>query len=172
MKKWAFIVLGSVIALVAIGFVAGVLLPREHRTSRSAVFPQPPDTVWAAIRDFAGLPAWWAEIERVERQPDSAGHEIWLQETTGFVLRLAVTEDARPTRFVTRILAPDDATFGGQWIYELDPTTGGTRLTITEDGWIGNPLFRVMAYAMGLDATIKQYLRALGRKFGEDVEPA
>jgi uncharacterized protein YndB with AHSA1/START domain len=171
-KKWVLTVLGVILGLVAIALVAGVLLPREHRASRSAVFHQPPDTVWAAIRDFGALPGWWSEMTRVERLPDSAGQEVWRQEMSGFPMSLAVAEDEPPRHLVTRVLAPEGAPFGGQWTYELVPVTEGTRLTVTEEGWIGNPLFRVMAYTMGLDATIKQYLRALGRKFGEDVEPA
>jgi hypothetical protein len=66
------------------------------------VIHQPPDSVWSAIRDFAGLSEWWSDMKQVERR---------------------------------------------------------------------NPLFRVMGTVMGLDATIKQYLRALGRRFGEEVDP-
>jgi uncharacterized protein YndB with AHSA1/START domain len=172
LKKWILIVLGGVAGLVVLALVAGVLLPREHRASRSAVFHQPPDVVWAAIRDFAALPAWWSEMQRVERLPDSAGHEVWRQAMSGFAMRLAVAEDEPPRHLVTRVLAADDAPFGGRWIYDLEPLPGGTRLTVTEEGWITNPFFRVVANLMGLDATITQYLRALGRKFGEDVEPA
>jgi hypothetical protein len=73
---------------------------------------------------------------------------------------------------VTRIVPPDNAPFGGRWIYELEAVPGGTRLTVTEEGWIRNPLFRAMGHAMGLDRTIKGYLRSLGRRFGENAEPA
>jgi hypothetical protein len=34
--------------------------------------------------------------------------------------------------------------FGGTWTYELEPVAGGTSVTLTEDGEVYNPLFRVM----------------------------
>lgn len=170
--KWVVIVLGGLVGVVALVALAGVLLPREHRASRSVVLRQPPESVWAAVRDFAGLTAWWPEMKQVERLRDSAGREIWRQQVGGFPLTLEIAEEQPPRRLVTRILAPPDAPFGGRWIYELDAVSGGTRVAVTEEGWIGNPLFRVMANVTGLDATIKQYLRALGRRFGEDVHPA
>jgi uncharacterized protein YndB with AHSA1/START domain len=170
--KWVLIVLGSLVGLAALAALAGALLPRQHRTTRAVVLHQPSDSVWAAIRDFAGLPSWWPEMKQVERLRDSTGREVWRQQVGGFPMTLEVAEEQPMRRLVTRIVAPENAPFGGRWIYELEAMPGGTRLTVTEEGWIGNPIFRVMGHVMGLDATIKKYLRSLGRRFGEDVKPA
>ena len=63
------------------------------------------------------------------------------------------------------------APFGGNWTYEVAAVPGGSRVTVTERGWIGNPLFRFMArFFFGYTATIDTYLRSLGKKFGETVE--
>ena len=34
--------------------------------------------------------------------------------------------------------------FSGTWTYELRPSGSGTELTLTEDGEVANPIFRVM----------------------------
>jgi hypothetical protein len=61
---------------------------------------------------------------------------------------------------------------GGTWTHELTPDGSGTRLTITERGWVGNPIFRfVSRFVMGQTATIDSYLHALGKRFGEEVKP-
>ncbi|MGH7645589.1 MAG: SRPBCC family protein [Gemmatimonadales bacterium] len=169
--KIVLIVLGALLGLVALVALVGLLLSREHRASRSIVLHQPPDSVWTVIRDFSSIPAWWSEMKRAERLPDEGGKERWHQNVGGFEMPLEVTEEQRPRRLVTRILSAEGAAFGGRWIYEIEPVAAGSRVTVTEDGWIGNVLFRTMAQVTGLDRSIKQYLVALGGKFGETVEP-
>ena len=50
--------------------------------------------------------------------------------------------------------------------------SGGSVVTITEHGSVYNPVFRfVSRFIMGHTATIDGYLRALGRKFGNEPTP-
>lgn len=177
--KWVVIGVAVLLGLAGLVAVIGALLPRDHTASRSAVIHQPPETVWAAIRDLGGVPGWWPEIKSAERLPDQGGREVWRQTMrSNYAMPLEVAEADPPRRLVTRITAPEGAPFGGRWIYEIAPASvgggggggGGSTVTITEEGWIANPVFRFMANVMGLDTTLKSYLKALGRKFGEDVE--
>ncbi|MGH7674301.1 MAG: SRPBCC family protein [Gemmatimonadales bacterium] len=170
--KIVLVILGAVLGLVALVALVGLFLPREHRASRSIVLHQPPESVWVVIRDFAALPVWWPEVKTSERLADEAGKERWRQKVGGFDMPLEVTEEQRPRRLVTRIVSSGDAAFGGRWIYEIEPVPDGSRVMVTEEGWIGNVLFRTMAQVTGLDTSIKQYLGALGRKFGEQVTPS
>jgi hypothetical protein len=73
---------------------------------------------------------------------------------------------------VTRIADPD-LPFGGSWTYEIRAAEdGGSVVVITEDGEVRNPIFRfVSRFLFGHTATLDGYLRALGRKFSEDVTP-
>jgi hypothetical protein len=88
-------------------------------------------------------------------------------------MRLIVTEDAPPHRLVMTIDAPPDATFGGTWTYEVTPADGGTKLTVTERGYINNALFRFMSrFIFGYHSTQDGYLKAMGAKFGEQVQPS
>lgn len=173
MLKWVLTGVAVLVGLVAIVAVVGVLLPREHSATSSIVLGQPPDSVWPVVRDVGLLADWWPDVDRVERVEDPAGREVWRQHLrVGVPMAIVVTEDVPPTRFVTEIDAPDGAPFGGSWTYEVHAADGGTRVTITEDGWIANPFFRFMAnLVFGVHGTMDSYLEALGHRFNEDVQP-
>ena len=62
-------------------------------------------------------------------------------------------------------IADPDLPFGGTWTYEITPDGGGSRLTITEDGEIYNPLFRFMArFVFGYEGTIASYMSSLEKR--------
>jgi polyketide cyclase/dehydrase/lipid transport protein len=171
--KIALIVVIALVGLIGIAFLVGLALPRNHRATSSIALSKPPAEVWAVIRDLGALQGTWKELKSSRRLPDEGGREVWEQNAGGFPMRLVVEESAPPSRLVTRIDAPPDAAFGGTWTYQLDAEGSGTRVTITEDGYVGNPLFRVMMLAMGgVHRTTDGYLRALGAKLGETVQPA
>ncbi len=89
----------------------------------------------------------------------------------GFELPLVIEAEDPPRRLVTRIATEGKAPFGGTWTYDIIPEGSGSRLTITEDGWVGNPFFRVISRIMGYHGTIDSYLRAVAKRFGSDTKP-
>lgn len=166
------IVIGIVIGLIAIVgvvFVVGLILPREHRAASRIVLQKPPEEVWPAVRDLGSLVGTWSDLKSAKRLPDEGGREVWEQNAGGFPLRLIIEESTPPARLVTRIDAPADATFGGVWTYEIAPAPGGSTVTVTEEGYVNNPLFRTMMKVMGVHKTADGYLTALGNKLGETV---
>ncbi|MFZ5624521.1 MAG: SRPBCC family protein [Gemmatimonadota bacterium] len=167
---WLLIAAGVVVAVVVTAVLVGLIWPREHVASSRILVHQPPAAVRAVIRNFGNLPAWWTEIRTSERVPQ-AGPERWRQTMSGFEMVIEVVEDSMPMRLVTRIVSPPGAAFGGTWTYEITPVAGGSQVTITETGWISNPLFRAIGAATGLHRTLDGYLTALGRKLGEPVRP-
>lgn len=170
--KWVFIVLGALAALVALAAaIGGFLLPREHRAASRITLRQPAEAVWGVIRNPAALQGVWKDLKSARRVDDPAGREVWEEDVSGFLMRLIVAEETRPVRLVMQVDAPPDASFGGRWVYQIEPTEGGTRVTIAEEGWIGNPIFRVMGSLGGLHRSVDGYLRALGARLGETVEP-
>ncbi|MGH7561639.1 MAG: SRPBCC family protein [Gemmatimonadales bacterium] len=171
MLRIILIILGILLGLVVLVAVIGLALPRRHRATSSVVLAAPPDSVWAIVSDPNALVGTWSELESAERLPDRDGKPVWRQKTSGFEMVMIVEEAVPATRLVTRIDAPEDATFGGGWVYELAPEGAGTRVSVTEDGWVGNPLFRTMMYAMGVHRTLDGYLTALGTRLGEQVKP-
>lgn len=173
MLKWILTVGLGVVGLVAGVAIIGWMMPREHVASSAAVIQQPPERVWEAVRDLAAAESWWPDVERSERVDDERGREVYRHvQKSGYAMSLVVAEANPPSMLVTEIDATANAPFGGTWTYRIEPTDRGSRVTITEDGWIANPFFRFMAnLVFGMHGTMDSYLEALGRRFGEAVTP-
>jgi uncharacterized protein YndB with AHSA1/START domain len=122
------------------------------------------------IRDLKAYPEWWSDVQVVDRIPDRR-RETWSQrDKYDNEIPIEVVESEPARRLVTRIAA-EDLPFSGTWTYELTTSVTGTTLTLTEDGEIHNPLFRLMArFVLGYHATLDAYLQALARRFGEDPD--
>ena len=169
----ALVVLALLAGVVAVPLLVGSLLSREHVATSAVALRQSPDTVWRVVRDLGGVAAWWSEVKKVERVPDQAGRELWRQTLgSNAALTFVVAAEVPPSRLVTQIDAPRGAPFGGFWVYEIAPSGDGSRVTVTEQGWIANPLFRFLSRVVfGQYGTLDSYLKALGKRFGEDVTP-
>ena len=167
--KWVFIGAGGVLGIGILLYVIGLFLLQAHVASSSVLIRQPVDSVWRVVRTFDEYDTWWPEVSSVERLPDRDGQELWtLRQRTG-ELPMQVIESTAAERLVTRI-ADDNLPFGGTWTYELREQDGGTLVTVTEDGEIYNPFFRVMSKLIfGYHRTQESYLSALAQKFGEAV---
>ena len=100
-------------------------------------------------------------------------HEVWRQKMSGFDVPIIVLESSPSRRLVTEIDPTAGGAFGGTWTYELMPQGTGTRISVTEAGWISNPIFRFMSRVVfGYYGSLDGYLTALGKRFGETVRPA
>jgi uncharacterized protein YndB with AHSA1/START domain len=158
----------AVIAAIAVG--VGYTLPEKHVATGVAIIPAPPDSVWKTITEVSAYPSWRKDVKRVEVLPASDGRVAWREHSGDDVIPMEVVEGTPPSRLVVRI-ASDSLPFGGAWTYELAPSGTGTRVQITENGIVYNPLFRfVSRYLMGQTKTIDDYLHALGKRYGADVE--
>ena len=166
----------AIAAVVAILTVAGLALPRDHRAARSIVVPRSPAEVWRAVRDVEGAARWRTGLVRVELLSGADEAPRWREHTRQGVLTFVLDEDAPPDgdragRLVTRI-ADDNLPFGGRWIFAIAPDGDGTRVTITEDGFVTNPLFRFLSrFVFGHAIGLERYLRDLGRHLGVTATP-
>jgi uncharacterized protein YndB with AHSA1/START domain len=171
--KWVLIVVAGLVGLIAVIALVGAFLPRDHRATSTITLHQPPDSVWKVVRDLGGITTWWHEASESVRLPDKDGHEAWRQKVGGFDMPLVVLEAQPPRRLVTKIDSPAGAAFGGTWTYELTPDGDGTRISVTEAGWIANPIFRFMSrFLFGYYGSLDGYLKALAKQDGETVTPA
>ena len=140
--KWILLGIAAIGAVVALVAVIGATLPRNHVASRSLAVRRSPEEIWPVI----------------------------MQATASSGVPVDVIQSDPPRRQVTRV-KDTEKMFGGTWTITVTPTATGGALTITEDGWVGNPIFRfVSRYVMGHHATMDGILKAVAAKFGE--EPA
>lgn len=169
--RWVLIIIGALAGIVVIIALVGLLLPRTHRVTSRLSLPQPPATVWATVRDFSQVAAWWPDVKKVERLEDAEGKERWRESMSGdMALNLRIEEERPPSR-MRSVIEETGEPFGGEWIYSISPDGNGTVIEITEAGWVSNPIFRTVARLMGHHKTMDSYLTALGRKFGVTASP-
>jgi uncharacterized protein YndB with AHSA1/START domain len=153
-------VVGVIAAVAGIGWT----LPVAHTASRQATVRVAPADVYAVISDVERYPAWWSEISGVEMLPAASGRIRFREHMSTGPVIMEVEEADAPSRFVTRIADPDQP-FGGTWTFDLAPEGAGTRVTLTENGEVYNPIFRFMArFVFGHTGTIESCLRALERR--------
>lgn len=144
MLKWiAFVALG-IVAFVVILAVVGMFLPRGHRASRTVLYQAPPARVFATITDFARFPEWRSGVKTVELLGDDGRGVRFREDGANGVVTYRVERRVPDSTLVTRIDDPS-LPYGGAWTLEVKPAPDGASLTITEDGEIYNPIFRVMS---------------------------
>jgi uncharacterized protein YndB with AHSA1/START domain len=165
------------VALTAIGavvFLIGSMLPQNHTASRTAHLSQPPERLWATVTDVAAFPTWRSDLTSVEQLPSHDGKLVWreISRNRNKLTFEAATVDP-PRHLVTRI-TDKGLPFGGSWDYVISPegTRTGSTITITENGEIYNPVFRVVSRFMSQTATIDSYLTALAARLGDKYSPA
>jgi uncharacterized protein YndB with AHSA1/START domain len=171
MRRIALAIAGLLVAL-GVGLVGwGAFLPRAHRATSEIVIDRPRDEIWSVLRDIGATPRWWPEVTESTRVDAPGGRERWRQVIGGFELVIEVAEDVPPERLVTAVVTSEGTMFGGRWTYRLQPDSAGTRVTLTEDAWIGPWPFRAIARLAGYHATADECLASLSRHFGANGTP-
>ncbi|HWP94584.1 MAG TPA: SRPBCC domain-containing protein [Gammaproteobacteria bacterium] len=167
MKLGARIGLAAIVAallLVGVPYLAGAILPREHVVTVTREYPYSVALVWSLLDAPEARADWSERVVGVEIVAiDEHGLPMWRERyDDGWVLTLQRVESVPLRRIVTRVV-DEGQPFGGTWTIELEPLPAGTRVTVTEQGWIDSPLFRFVAhYITGLDGAAREYLDELG----------
>jgi uncharacterized protein YndB with AHSA1/START domain len=170
--KWLLVVLGVIVVLIGTVAMIGMTLPEEHSASRAAIYDKPPDEVWRAITDFDSYPAWRPEVKKVDLLSGENGLPAWREtDSHGNSVPYQVTELNAPAN-LTAVISDPKLPFSGTWMWEIQPVSGGSNVRIHETGKVHNPVFRFVGrFVLGYTKTMDQYLKALGTKFGETVQP-
>ena len=170
--KWIAISVGVIVAFTMLIVVIGSLLPREHVATVSARIAAPPARVWAAITQPDGFATWRSDLSRVEVLPPTPAGPSWREHGKNGTMTM-VMEDADPPRRMATRIVDENLPFGGRWEFDITPDgADASRVTITERGWVSNPIFRfVSRFVMGHTASLEGYLRALGKHFGSEPTP-
>ena len=166
------VLLAVVVGLGLLVVVVGYLLPVKHVATVTAHVPGTPEQVWQTLTDVAAYPGWRGDVTSVEMLPADSGHVAWREQGKNGAISYAIAEADAPRRLVTRI-TDRSLPFGGTWEYVITPDGTGSGVQITEHGEVYNPVFRfVSRFIIGHTATASAYLKALGARFGANVEPA
>lgn len=139
--KWIAFVGVGLIALIAVIAGVGSMLPRTHKASRTLRVKRPPADVWPVV----------------------------MQVTQASDVPVDVLDSQPPHRLVTRV-TEKEKNFGGTWTIDFTPVGEGSTVTITEDGWVANPIFRfVSRLVIGHHATMDGMLKQVAKRLNEAV---
>ena len=164
--RYALIGLAVIIGLVAVIAIIGWSLPVQHRASLARTYRATPEAMYALITDAPSFPSWRSDIKHVDMLPAENGRARWTETSRNGSITYRVEQSSPNQLLVTRI-ANTELPFGGAWTYEIVSVgEAETTLRLTEDGEVYNPIFRfVSRFVMGHEATMKQYLAAVGTRF-------
>lgn len=163
---WILFVMGMVAAVVIAIIVGGLATPRDHVVARTIALPASVDAVWATIRDFGRYGDWRHELESAEVIDAEQSQPRWRENSTRGSVAFGVTIEEPPHRLAARIL-DEDLPFAGEWTWDVIEQDAGARITITERGSVGNPIFRFFgAHFIGHTRSIDAYLNALAEHYG------
>ena len=164
MLKWTLIVLISLASIAGFSALVGSMLPKGHRASRTTMVAAAPSVVFGVITDFARAPEWRRGVKQVEILPDDGRGRIVREHGKQGVVPYRVEVFDPPKRLVMRIADPS-LPYGGSWTYDLRDAGNGTEITITEDGEVFNPIFRVMQkFFFSPYASLDAYLEDLRKR--------
>lgn len=165
------VLLLSLIAVVALIALVGSILPKGHVVSMTAAYRQLPESLWNVLTDVERYPSWRSGVDRVEIVSTGGAGAVWREFGRFGAVTMERVEVTGMQRCVVRI-ADTNLAFGGRWIYRIEPTAEGSRLTVTEEGEVYNPIFRFLSrFIFGHTKTIEEYLISLGTVFGEKTVP-
>jgi hypothetical protein len=138
--RWVLIIVGGLVLLIVIVAAIGATLPRTHTASRTLRVRRSPQEAWTAIT----------------------------QAMTTSDVPVDIVESDPPRKLVSKVKETEKM-FGGTWTVAVAPVENGSTVTITEDGWVANPIFRfVSRFAMGHHATMDGMLKSVAKNFGEE----
>lgn len=160
--------LASVLAAVLVG---GLATPRSHVASRTIELTAAPLKVWSVIHTVADYSDWRDDIQSVTIASNDGGPLRWTEVGRQRSVSYVATVVEPPHRFTSQI-ADEDLGYSGEWEFVITPTERGTRVTITESGQVGNPIFRFFGtHFVGFTREIDAYLRDLALHLGERAKP-
>ncbi len=144
MATIAALVATPVLTVVLLASV-GQLLPRHQGASLTRVFPEAPEVLWQLLTDLDNQPTWRKGLTRVERLPDQGGRTAWLEFHGRDAEAVRVADARAPLRLVTERVG-EDATGEASWEWELAPVEEGSRLTLTRQVVVHQPLARAVGF--------------------------
>ncbi len=163
--RWVLYIGAALAGIALLVIVIGAMLPKAHTVSRTARIPLPPDALYSLLSDIAQYQSWRPDVKSLRRLPDKGGMPAWVEESNGMTIPMRFERMERPSLLVARI-DTTDLPFAGVWTYRISGVhRDASDLTITEDGEVGNPVFRFMSrFVFGHHATMDAFLKALERR--------
>lgn len=162
--KWAAGIVAVPVALAAVVYGVGAMLPRDHVASAEAIVAARPADVAVLVRDVERQPRWRGSVDSIEvlgRRP--GGGLRYVERSGSDSITFDFAEEVPGARFRSTIADPA-LPFGGAWTISLAPAATGTRISLEERGEVRDPLYRFFSrFVFGHEGTMRAYLADLER---------
>ena len=134
-------------ALVAALYGVGLSLPPIQVERVELSLPSSPETLWTVLTDLDAMPGWRQDLVELERLPGHDGIVRWREVgRTGRKVAMERIEAAPPERMVVRVA---EASEDRRWVYQLTRAGANTRLEVSDQRTIRNPLVRAFVRVFG-----------------------
>jgi uncharacterized protein YndB with AHSA1/START domain len=163
-------VVALLLACTWVGIYAyGANQPASWVAEESVLVPGPIDEVWGLVGDPARRAEWHPNVRSIERVDDEDGRVLWRElDPRGDRFDWVVLEQEPPHRLVIASGDPEQTGLVSGWTWLLAAEGDKTRVTLTEQSRIDNPVWRgVYVLRYGPDATVRRELEALEAAFGQ-----
>ena len=165
--RWILIIGAVLVGLILLIVVVGMTRPSHHVAQTRGKYDKPPMDVWRVVSDYDRWSEWNPEIKSVTPLPEQNGRRMINVVGSWGTAPTVIAAWNPPSKLRTEM---DAGSFSGSWSYEMTPTgDGGTLLTITEEGDVGNPIFRAMMIFHDNKATMRSFHAALAKRLGTSV---
>lgn len=152
-----------ILALAALIFAIGLLLPKQHEFVKEAYLKSPPEKVFQVITDFEGQTPWRSDVKEIR----VIDHNTWTEvPKNGTPITFRTKQKVENQIFEIEIIEPKS--FNGFWVGTFEQTPTGTKVLFKEVVIIKNPFFRVLSSIfVDLNKTMEVYMNNLKNKLGE-----
>ncbi len=165
--KWIVRILVLVIVFIGIAFAIGYALPSHTTHTRTIAIKQMPEAVFALLADVQGMPKWNRHMEKVEMLPPVDGREATRQTFQGNMVMTIITTESVPPSHLVRTMGDASGPFSGSWTYDISPTSDSSKIALTEQSDVKNPIARLMMRIFGPTKYVDDHLSDLAQHFGE-----
>jgi hypothetical protein len=157
MKKVIIYLLISAVAIVAIIFLVGLMLPKERVFTKTAVLNSDVPKVFSIVTDFKGQTTWRNDVDEII----VIDNKTWIEvPKKGTAITFQVKRKIENQLFEMEIVEPKS--FQGYWIGTFEEVGNGTKVVFKEVAIIENPFFRVLSSLfIDLDKTMEIYMNNL-----------
>ena len=175
MLLYIWVVVGSLVFIIALIYLIGFVLPQKYEAKVVAIIEAPEKNVWSAIMDVEKNPMTGQMKKRIEPQMDSNGRPTWIEDI-GSSRILVKTIESTPPLFIQRTMQDMVTPMTAAFEARLSHDPAGCRI---EANWVTHipngswhmPLFRVMmTVTKGARSTLVNYIRRMAINMGVRAE--
>lgn len=170
---WVLIIVGSLVALTALVFIVGFMMPEQYEARVRFVIDRPPEQVWAALMDSSN-PLSSKMCRKVEAQPAENGLPVWVEDIGASRLTVR-TVSAKPHTRYRRTITDSSMPMTADIEVTVEAVEGGSRVAVVNQTTLRRgtwhiPVFRVIIkLTNGVEKGVREYATQVAGKLGGHV---